>query len=143
MRWATRAHCHVDRAACAWLIRRFIDPDAQFVFVGDPDDVPAGSTPFDMRGAELSHHNGNCSFETFLERYELDDVVLWEIARVVHEADLGDERYDAPEARGLDVLIRGLSLTHADDELLALTYPLFDGLYEFRKRALTLGREPA
>ena len=143
MKWATRAHCHVDRAACAWLVQRFIDPDAEFVFVADPDDVPADATPFDMRGVELSHHNGNCSFETFLERYELDDVVLWDLARIVHEADLDDERYDAPEARGLDILIRGLSLTHDDDDLLALSHPLFDGLYEFRKRALMLGREPA
>ena len=143
MKWATRAHCHVDRAACAWLVQRFIDPDAQFVFVADPDDVPTDAAPFDMRGVELSHHNGNCSFETFLERYELDDVVLWDIARIVHEADLDDGRYDAPEARGLDVLIRGLSLTHDDDDLLALSHPLFDGLYEFRKRALMLGREPA
>lgn len=143
MKWATRAHCHVDRSACAWLVQRFIDPDAQFVFVADPDDVPADATPFDMRGVELSHHNGNCSFETFLERYELDDVVLWDLARIVHEADLDDGRYDAPEARGLDVLIRGLSLTHDDDDLLALSHPLFDGLYEFRKRALMLGREPA
>jgi hypothetical protein len=143
MKWATRTHCHVDRAACAWLVQRFIDPDAQFVFVADPDDVPADAAPFDMRGVELSHHNGNCSFETFLERYELDDVVLWDIARIVHEADLDDGRYDAPEARGLDVLIRGLSLTHDDDDLLALSHPLFDGLYEFRKRALMLGREPA
>jgi hypothetical protein len=143
MKWATRAHCHVDRSACAWLVQRFIDADAQFVFVADPDDVPADATPFDMRGVELSHHNGNCSFEAFLERYELDDVVLWDIARIVHEADLDDGRYDAPEARGLDVLIRGLSLTHDDDDLLVLSHPLFDGLYEFRKRALMLGREPA
>ena len=143
MRWATRAHCHVDRAACAWLIQRFIDPDAQFFFVADPDHVPADATPFDMRGVELSHHNGNCSFETFLERYELDDVVLWDIARIVHEADLDDGRYDAPEAPGLDVLIRGLSLTHDDDQLLALSHPLFEALYEFRRRALMFGREPA
>lgn len=144
MKWATRAHCHVDRAACAWLIQRFVDLEAEFVFVTDPDEVPTDATPFDMRGAELSHHNGNCSFETFLERYELDDVVLWDIARIVHEADLGDERYDAPEARGLDILIRGLSLTHDDDDdVLALSRPLFDGLYEFRKRALMLGREPS
>jgi hypothetical protein len=92
MRWATRRHCHIDRAACAWLIRRFIDPEAEFVFVDDPDEVPADATPFDMRGVELSHHGGDCSFETFLRRYELADPVLWEIAKVVHEADLADER---------------------------------------------------
>src|SRR5206468_2521558 len=65
MRWATRRHCHVDRAACAWLIRRFLDPEAEFVFIDDPDEVPADATPFDMRGVELSHHEGDCSFETF------------------------------------------------------------------------------
>jgi hypothetical protein len=75
--------------------------------------------------------------------YDLDDPVLWELARIVHEADLADERYDAPEAPGLDVLVRGLSLTHGDDEVLALAAPLFDGLYEFKKRALLLGREPS
>jgi hypothetical protein len=143
MKWATRRSCHVDRAACAWLIRRFIDAEAQFVFVDDPDDVPADARPFDMRGVELSHHGGECSFETFLRHFELADPVLWEIARIVHEADLGDERYDAPEAAGLDVLLRGLSMVCDDEELLALATPLFDGLYEYRRRALLTGREPA
>ena len=143
MRWATRRHCHVDRAACAWLIRRFLDEEPEFVFVDDPDEVPADATPFDMRGVELSHHDGGCSFETFLRIYELDDPVLWEIAEVVHEADLADERYDAPEAPGLDVLLRGLSMIRDDDELLKLSGPLFDGLYEYRRRALLLGREPS
>jgi hypothetical protein len=143
MRWATRAGCHVDRAACAWLIRHFVDPDAVFVFVDDPDEVDADATAFDMRGAELSHHGGDCSFETFLKRYELDDPVLWDLARIVHEADIEDERYDAPEAAGLDVVMRGLSMVVDDERLLELTGPLFDGLYEFRKRALMLGRPPA
>jgi len=143
MRWATREHCHVDRAACAWLIRRFIDARAEFVFVADPADVDDDATPFDMRGVELSHHGGDCSFETFLRRYELDDPVLWEIARIVHEADLADERFDAPEAAGLDMLLRGLSMTKDDETMLSLTGPLFDGLYEFKKRALLLGRDPA
>jgi len=143
MRWATRRHCHVDRTACAWLILRFVDADAEFVFVDDRDEVPADATPFDMQGVELGHHEGDCSFEAFLRRYELDDPVLWEIAKIIHEADLADELYDAPEASGLDVLVRGLSLTHEDDELLTLSAPLFDGLYEFKKRALLLGREPS
>jgi hypothetical protein len=143
MRWATRKHCHIDRAACAWLVRRFIDGEAEFVFVDDPVEVPADATPFDMPGVELSHHGGDCSFETFLRRYELDDPVLWEIARIVHEADLADERYDAPEAPGLDVLLRGLSLTQDDQELLETASPLFDGLYEFKKQTLLLGREPS
>jgi hypothetical protein len=96
-----------------------------------------------MRGVELSHRGGDCSFETFLRRYELDDPVLWDVARIVHEADLDDDRYDAPEAPGFDVALRGLSMVVDDDRLLELTGPLFDGLYEFRKRALMLGREPA
>src|SRR5262245_10320444 len=143
MRWATRAKCHVDRAACAWLIRRFVDAEATFVFVDDPAELPEDATPFDMRGVELSHHGGDCSFETFLRRFELDDPVLWEVARIVHEADLEDDRYDSPEARGLDVILRGLSLVSDDEQLLELTAPLFDGLYEFKRRALLLGREPA
>jgi hypothetical protein len=143
VKWATRKHCHIDRAACAWLIRRFIDSEAEFVFVDDPADVPPDATPFDMRGVELSHHGGDCSFETFLRRYSLDDPILWDIARIVHEADLDDERYDAPEAPGFDVALRGLSMVVADPRLLDVTAPLFDGLYEFRKRALMVERHPA
>jgi hypothetical protein len=143
VRWATRAGVHVDRAACAWLLHRFVDPAAEFVFVDDPDEVPADATAFDMRGVELSHHGGDCSFETILRRYRLDDPVLWDLARIVHEADLADERYDAPEAPGVDVLLRGLSMVAADQEVLALAGRLFDGLYEHRRRALLLGKEPS
>lgn len=138
MKWATRAGVHIDRAACAWLIRRFIDAEAEFLFVSDPDDVPVDATPFDMRGAALSHHGGNCTFETILAHYGLTDPSLEEIGRIVHEADLADERYDAPEAPGLDVLIRGLSLLHDDAALLAITAPLFDALYAYRTRANAL-----
>ena len=143
MKWATRANIHIDRAACAWLIRRHIDPDAKFVFVTDHDGVPPDATPFDMPGAELSHHHGDCSFETILRRYQLDDPVLWRIAAIIHEADLDDERYDAPEAPGLDVALRGLSMTGTDTDTLTHTGPLFDGLAEFYRRATLLGREPA
>jgi hypothetical protein len=143
MRWATRAGIHIDRAACAWLIRRHLDPDAVFVFVTDPAEVPTDATPFDMRGVELGHHGGDCSFETILRRHDLADPVLWKIAQVVHEADLDDERFDAPEAPGLDVVLRGLSMTCDDERVLALTGPIFDGLYEYFRRAVLLGREPA
>lgn len=143
MKWATRPGVHVDRTSCAWLIRRFIDPEAEFAFIADLADVPAGMTPFDMRGAELSHRDGDCTFETMLRRYELDDPALWDIARIIHEADLEDDRFDAPEARGLDVLIRGLSMVCSDHETLAITARLYDGLYEHRRRATMLGREPS
>jgi hypothetical protein len=86
----------VDRTARAWLIARFVDEQAEFVFVSDPDDVPSDATAFDIRGVELSHHDGECSFEAILRRYELADPALWAIARIVHEADLEDDHYDAP-----------------------------------------------
>ena len=143
MRWATRAGVHVDRAACAWLIRRHLDPEAKFVFVDDPVRVPADATAFDMRGVELGHHGGQCSFETILGRYELTDPVLWKLAELVHEADLDDERFDAPEARGLDVVLRGLSMVCDDARVLELAGPLFDGLYEYYRRGMLLGRELA
>ena len=144
MRWATRAGVHIDRAACAWLIRRHVDPVPEFVFVADPADVPADATPFDMRGVDLSHHGADCTFETILRRFHLDDPVLWKLGEIVHEADLDDGRFDAPEAPGLDVVLRGLSMVVGDDHrVLDLTGPLFDGLYEYHRRSLLLGRPPA
>ena len=147
MKWATRAGIHIDRAACAWLIRRDIDPDAEFVFLTDPADLPADATPFDMRGVDLGHHTGpdgdDCSFETILRHYELTDPALWRIAEIIHEADLDDERYDAPEAPGLDIILRGLSMTGDDEHTLAVARPIFDGLYEYFRRRHLLGREPA
>jgi len=143
VRWATRAGVHIDRAACAWLIRRFLDPQAEFVFVDDASRVPQDATPFDMRGVELSHHGGDCTFETILRRYDLTDPVLWRMAEAVHEADLDDGRYDAPEAPGLDRILRGLSMVGSDEQTLAVSKPLSDGLYELHRRSLLLGREPA
>ena len=148
MNWVTRAGVHIDRASCAWLIRRFIDPDARFVFVSDPALTPPEAIAFDMPGVELSHHTTvdgqeDCTFETLLRRYDLTDPVLWHLARIVHEADLDDQRYDAPEARGLDTLTRGLSMVATDEQILHTATLIFDGLYEFHRRALTLGREPA
>jgi hypothetical protein len=144
VRWATRAGVHIDRAACAWLIRRFLDPEAEFVFVADPAEVPADATPFDIRGVELGHHGGDCSFETILRRHDLTDPVLWRIAEIVHDADLDDERFDAPETPGLDVVLRKMSMTGDDDHTLAVSGAIFDGLYELRRRRrLLLGREPA
>ena len=125
------------------MIRRFIDTDAVFVFVDDPDEIPADATPFDLRGVELSHHDGDCTFETILHRYHLDDPVLWDIARIVHEADVGDDRYDAVEAPGLDIICRGLSMVRPDEQLIEIGGAIFDGLYEHRRRALLLGRDPA
>jgi hypothetical protein len=143
VRWATRQGVHIDRAACAWLIRRFIDPDPQFLFVADASEVPDDATPFDMPGVEYSHHGADCTFETLLRRHDLTDPVLWRVAALVHEADLDDGRYDAPEAPGFDLALRGLSMVAGDEQILALTGPLFDGAHEFFRRQVMLGREPA
>jgi hypothetical protein len=142
VRWATRAGCHVDRSACAWVLRRFVDPDAEFVFVDDPAEVPADATPFDMRGVELSHHRGDCSFETVLRHFGLEDPVLWDLARIVHEADLADDRFHEPGAPGLDIISRGLTLVLDDQRVLEVSNAIFDGLYEHRRRLL-LGERPA
>jgi hypothetical protein len=136
MRWATRSGCHIDRAACAWLIGRFVDPDAEFVFADDPDDVPQDATPFDMIGVRLTHHGDDCTFETILRDYALDDPVLWDLARIVHQADLEDDHFDAPEAPGIDAMMRGLVLVCDDHETIEIGSRVFDGLYELRRRAL-------
>jgi hypothetical protein len=143
MRWATRAGIHIDRSSSAWLIRRYIDTEAEFVFVDGPDGVPDDAIPFDMRGVEFGHHGSDCTFETLLRRHDLDDPVLWRIAAIIHEADLDDEQFDAPEAPGFDVALRGLSMVCEDEQVLEVTGPLFDGLYEYFHRELILGREPS
>ncbi len=137
MLWATRRGCHVDRTACAWLIRRFVDPEeAAFAFFGDPSEAPERAELFDVAGARLSHRGEDCSFETFLKEYSLGDPVLAEVAEIVHDADLMDEKYGRPESEGLDAIVRGMQLALPDDEaLLRHTDALYDGLYAY------LGRE--
>jgi hypothetical protein len=136
MLWVTRPHCHVDRTTCAWLIRRFVDPDATFAFAADLATARAlGGTPFDMRGVELGHHEGRCSFESILVKYRLDDRALREIADRVHEADVDDDRFHTPEAPGLDAIIRGLGMVIDDDlELFRVTSRIYDGLYAWMQR---------
>ncbi len=136
MRWATRSGVHVDRAATAWLIKRSIDPDAEFVFVDDPSDVPGDATPFDMMGVTLSHRGNMVTFETVLADYDIRDDVLDEIGRIIHEADVADDVYDAPEAPGIDVIVRGLSMLETDTEVLFLTGRMFEGLYLAVERRL-------
>ena len=133
MLWVTRPRCHVDRTACAWVIRRFVDREATFAFGPDLDSARTlGGTPFDMRGAELGHHAGRCSFESVLAKYQLDDPALRELAQVIHEADVDDDRFHTPEANGLDAIIRGLGLvTENDFELFRITDRVYDGLYEW------------
>ena len=133
-RWVTRPRPHIDRIASAWLIKRFIDPDAQFVFA-PPAEFPADAIPFDAPGVELSHQGEDCTFETLVKRARLRDRRLTRLAEVVHEADLRDGKYPREEARGIDVAVRALLAASTDDQqVLAQGMALFDGLYATTSR---------
>lgn len=127
--WVTRPRPHVDRIASAWLIKRFVDPDATFIFA-EPRDFPADAIPFDAPGVELGHDGADCTFETLLKRSGLRDRRLTRIAQIVHEADLRDGKFPRDEARGIDLAIRGFLAANADDhQVLAHGFALFEGLY--------------
>jgi hypothetical protein len=128
-RWVTRPRPHIDRVASAWLIKRFIDADAEFVFA-PPAEFPKDAIPFDAPGAELSHQGEDCTFETLVKRARLRDRRLVRIAEVVHEADLRDGKYPHEEARGIDVAVRALLAASPDDhQVLAQGMALVEGLY--------------
>lgn len=128
-RWVTRPRPHVDRIASAWLIKRFIDPEAEFVFAS-PAAFPADAVPFDAPGVELSHHGEDCTFETLVKRARLRDRRLARLAEIVHEADLRDGKYPHAEARGIDAAVRALLAACPDDhQALAGGLTLFEGLY--------------
>ena len=128
-RWVTRPRPHIDRIASAWLIKRFIDPDAEFLFV-PPAEFPKDAIPFDAPGVELSHQGEDCTFETLVKRARLRDRRLARLAEIVHEADLRDGKYPHEEARGIDVAIRALLAASPDDhQVLAQGMAMFEGLY--------------
>ena len=119
----------MDRLASAWLIKRFIDPEADFLFV-PAEEFPPDAIPFDALGAELGHQGEDCTFETLLKRSGLRDPRLTHLAEIVHEVDLRDQKFHREEARGIDLAIRALVTALKDDhELLAHGLTLFDGLY--------------
>jgi hypothetical protein len=128
-RWVTRPRPHVDRIASAWLIKRFVDPEAEFVFA-PPDQIPADAIPFDMAGVDFGHQGEDCTFETLLRRTGLRDRKLAILAEIVHEADIKDQKFAREEARGIDLALRALLAAIKDDhEALAHGMTLFDGLY--------------
>jgi hypothetical protein len=128
-RWVTRPRPHIDRIASAWLIKRFVDPEAEFVFA-DPAEFPKDAIPFDAPGVELSHQGEDCTFETLIKRARLRDRRLIRLAEIVHEADLRDGKYSHEEARGIDAAIRALLAASPDDQqVLAQGLALFEGLY--------------
>ena len=134
MKWVTRSHVHVDRVACPWLIGRFVDSEAEFLFVPKSqiqkvvDDT--GAIPFDAPGVELGHHDGKCSFETIVEHYGLTDQALLRLARIVHSADVEADLDLDPIARGLEAIAVGYSVRFPDDvENLARQFDVYDALY--------------
>jgi hypothetical protein len=133
MKWVTRSHVHVDRVACPWLITRFIDSEAEFIFVPksqvDAVAKKEGAIPFDAPGVELGHHDGLCSFETIVRKYELSDKALLRMAKIIHAADT-DEFETDPLAAGLEAVAVGYSLRFPDDhENLDHQFDMYDALY--------------
>ncbi len=134
MIWVTRSHVHVDRVACPWLITRFIDNEAEFLFVpkGEIDRIvkETGAIPFDAPGVELGHHEGRCSFESIMLKYDLKEAGLVRLAQIVHAADVDEDIDKEPIARGLEAIATGYSLRYPEDmENLEHQFEVYDGLY--------------
>lgn len=129
MRYCTRKNVHVDRSASAWLIKRFLDPEAEFVFVDGHTPAP-GTIPFDMHGVAWGHHGDKCTFEAIVEQHLLEDPALFEIGRIIHGADITTDADETLESAGVDLLFRGLRLiATSDDEAFQHGYLVMDALY--------------
>jgi len=137
VKWVTREYVHVDRTACPWLIKKFVDPQAEFIFVPTEKIEEIAKTqktiPFDAPGVKLGHKNGKCSFETIIEEYSLKDPVLHELAKIVHSADTSDKAL-APEGIGLDAIMTGARFNAKDDfEAINKAEYVYDALYSYCK----------
>jgi len=145
MKWVTRKNAKVDRIACPWLVRRFINAEAEFRFV-PPEEVAKvaareGAIPFDVKGVELGHVDGRCSFESILRKYELTDPALQLLGRIVHGADIPEDITIEPEAAGLQAVAHGFATIFGDrdHEKLAAQMPVYDALYAWcRERIVSL-----
>ena len=134
MKWITRSHVHVDRVACPWLITRFIDSEAEILFVPknqvDKVSRETGAIPFDAPDVELGHHEGRCSFESIILKYDLKDAGLLRMAKIVHAADVAEDIDSDPLARGIEEIASGYSLRFPDDrENLEHQFVVYDALY--------------
>lgn len=135
MRWITRQNASVDRIACPWLIKRFIDPEAEFLYVPAAEVTAAAerehAIPYDVPGVELGHVDGRCSFESIILKYGLKDPALDRLALVVHGADVSAEFDLTPEAAGLKAIAHGFAMVHGTDDhrKIELETPLYDALY--------------
>lgn len=140
MKFVTRKNAAVDRIACPWLIRRFIDAEAGFLYV-DPQDVQrvaaeTGAIPYDVEGVELGHVNGRCSFESIVLKYGLDEPALQRLAAIVHGADVTEDADQTPESHGLKAIAMGFRLVYGERDLekLEAQMPLYDALYAWCKQ---------
>ncbi|MBI2849025.1 MAG: chromate resistance protein [Chloroflexi bacterium] len=144
MKWVTRSHVHVDRVACPWLITRFIDSRAEFLFV-PASQVKAiaaqiDAIPFDAQDVELGHHEGRCSFESIMLKYELKDSALARLAKIVHAADVASNIDKDPVARGLEAIAVGYGLRYPDDEEnLGHQFQVYDALYAWCRLQVAKG----
>ena len=140
MKWVTRRNANVDRIACPWLIRRFVDSDAEFLFVPAEEVLAAaereGAIPYDVAGVELGHVGGRCSFESIMAKYRLSDPALQRLAKIVHGADVAADIGIVPEAAGLKAIAYGFALVHGDrdHDKIRLETPLYDALYAWCQR---------
>jgi hypothetical protein len=140
MKWVTAENANVGRVACPWLIKRFIDKDAEFVFVS-ADEVLAlamreGAIPYDVAGVELGHVDGRCSFESIMVKYQLTDPALQRLATIIHGADISADIAITPESAGLQAIAHGFALAHGDNdhEKISLQTPMYDALYAWCQR---------
>ncbi|HSE83927.1 MAG TPA: chromate resistance protein ChrB domain-containing protein [Thermodesulfobacteriota bacterium] len=137
MKWITRENVKVDRVACPWLIRKFIDPQAEFLFVPKDSVLEVaereGAIPFDVPGVELGHHGGKCSFEAIIEKYNIEDTAIRLLAKIVHGADVAEDLYGRPEVSGLKAIAEGFRhLGLKDDhEILEKEFIVYDALYAY------------
>ncbi|HUY73201.1 MAG TPA: chromate resistance protein ChrB domain-containing protein [Candidatus Dormibacteraeota bacterium] len=142
MKWITRQNASVDRIACPWLVRRFIDPAAEFLYVPAADVAGVaereGAIPYDVAGVELGHVDGRCSFESIILKYGLHDPALDRLAQIVHGADVTADLELSPEAAGLKAIAHGFALVHGVDDhrKLDLETPLYDALYAWCQHEL-------
>jgi hypothetical protein len=145
MKWITRSHVHVDRVACPWLITRFIDNEAEFLFVPVSQIEQAArendAIPFDAPAVELGHHDGRCSFESIILRYGLKEPGLLRLAKIIHAADIDEDIDMDPLARGVEAIATGFSLRFPnDEENLAVQFEVYDALYAWCRLEVAKGK---
>lgn len=139
MRWVTRERVKIDRVACPWLIKKFVDPAAEFLFVPAEQVMETAqrekAVPFDVPGVELGHHEGKCSFESIVEKYQIHDPAIRMLAQIVHGADVQEDLYGRPEAPGLRAIAEGFRQLHLKDdhEILEREFVVYDALYAYCK----------